>query len=104
MAMIGLRNLCEPALLYLIISLVAIMIMASQQYYNNVDIVCLGSYSCDLKSGIYIIFVVKLLYILFWTWILNIICRYVSTPIAWFLVFLPYIIFFIIITYIFIMT
>ena len=103
MAFVGLNNLCEPALVYLIISAVAIMIMTSQQYYENINLLCVGPYSCNLKSGIYIIFVIKIIYVLFWTWILNIICKYVSTPIAWFLVFLPYILFFIFFIYIFIM-
>ena len=41
---------------------------------------------------------VKLLYILFWTWILNLMCKAGATEIAWFLVLLPLIIFFLLIS------
>jgi hypothetical protein len=38
-----------------------------------------------------VIFIVKLLYILFWTWILNLMCKDGHSGISWLLVFLPFI-------------
>jgi hypothetical protein len=35
------------------------------------------------------------MYILFWTWLLNVICRGGATPFAWFLVLFPFIMMFI---------
>jgi hypothetical protein len=40
------------------------------------------------------IFVIKLIYILFWTWLLNIICRGGATAFAWLLVLLPFVLLF----------
>jgi hypothetical protein len=43
------------------------------------------------------IFIIKVVYILFWTWILNLICSAGAPGVAWFLVLLPLIVFFILI-------
>jgi hypothetical protein len=88
----GIKNLCTPALVYLIISVISIVIMAIQNY-GNTDLYCLGMYSCNVTS-ITIIFVLKLVYVLFWTWVLNIICRGGYSGVSWFLVLFPYILFF----------
>jgi hypothetical protein len=42
------------------------------------------------------VFLVKIVYILFWTWILNLICKDGHTGIAWFLVLIPFILLFVI--------
>jgi hypothetical protein len=92
MAVTGLTNLCAPAYLYLVISLIAIIIMAIQNT-GNVNIFCLGTYTCDVSST-GLIFIIKLIYVLFWTWILNLMCKAGAEPFSWFLVLLPFIIFF----------
>ena len=91
--MIGLKNLCPPAFVYLIISTIVLFVLGIQNY-NNSDIYCLGMYSCN-TSNIRFIFLFKIIYVLFWTWVLNIICRGGAPGVAWFLVLLPYILFFI---------
>lgn len=100
MAIKGLKNLCPPALFYLVISLIALVVMAFQNYGNE-SVYCLGYFSCDVSS-VYIIFILKLVYIIFWTWILNLICDAGATPISWLLVLIPIILFFIIVSMIFI--
>jgi hypothetical protein len=94
MAIVGLTKLCPPAKVYLILSSIFIIIMALQNYNNN-DIYCLGYYSCQVDTVL--VFIIKILYIVFWTWILNIICSAGAgaVNIAWFLVLFPYIILFI---------
>ena len=92
---VGLRNLCTPAYIYFIISVFALIIMIVQNF-GNTNTYCLGTYECDV-SNIYIIFIIKILYVLLWTWILNLICSLGGTPIAWFLLLLPFIIFFILV-------
>lgn len=96
MAIKGLRNLCTPAMIYLVISISAIVIMIVQNWLlnGNTNVFCLGSYSCSVSS-IVLIFIVKLLYVLFWTWILNLICSAGAPEVAWFLVLLPFILMFI---------
>ena len=89
----GLKNLCPPALLYLVISFSAIFVMALQNYTND-KVYCLGYYSCNVPS-VYLVFLVKIIYIVFWTWILNLICRSGSPIISWLLVLFPLILFFV---------
>ncbi len=96
MPIVGLRKLCTPAYVYLVISVIALIVIGLQNMGNS-GIYCIGSYSCD-TSSIALIFIIKILYVLFWTWVLNIICSAGSTGIAWFLVLLPYLLMFIFIT------
>jgi hypothetical protein len=84
--------LCKPALLYLAISLIALFIMFLQNF-ANVDMYCLGTYSCGVYST-WLVFLVKLAYILFWTWLLNIICDKINPIYAWFLVVFPFMLMF----------
>lgn len=96
MELVGLRKLCSPAKFYLIISTIIILIMAIQNY-NNRDIYCLGYYSCEINTSL--MFIIKIVYVIFWTWILNLICNSGAVSIAWFLVLLPYIILFILLAF-----
>ena len=43
MAVAGLKNLCPPSLLYLVISAIAILVMAFQNLGNE-NVYCLGMY------------------------------------------------------------
>lgn len=95
MAIAGLRELCTPAYVYLVLSLVTVMIMYIQNF-GSTTIYCLGMYSCNVGS-VSLVFFVKILYILFWTWILNILCRGGAEWFSWLLVFIPYLVFFILI-------
>ena len=89
-----LSQLCTPSYVYFIISIMAIVISAIQNMGNNTKYT-LGMFSCRVPSCI-AIFIVKVIYILFWTWILNLICKDGHTKIAWFLVLLPFILLFVI--------
>ena len=89
-----LKKLCTPSYVYLVISTI-FLIVASVQNYGNVNTYCLGDYSCEVTSTT-VIFLIKVLYILFWTWILNLMCNAGASGIAWFLVLLPFILMFII--------
>lgn len=95
MPVAGLKNLCQPALLYLVISLVAIFVMALQNYTNE-KVYCLGYYSCNVPS-VYLIFVVKIIYVIFWTWVLNLICRSGAPIVSWLLVLFPLVLFFVLV-------
>jgi hypothetical protein len=89
-----LSQLCTPAYVYFIISVLAIVIAAIQNMGNNKKYT-LGSFSCNVPSCL-AVFIVKIVYILFWTWILNLICKDGHKGIAWFLVLLPFILLFVI--------
>lgn len=95
MAIVGLRNLCTPSYVYLVISSIAMVVMIYQNM-GNMNTYCLGSYSCNVTSTT-LIFVIKAVYILFWTWVLNLMCKSNATGIAWFVLLLPVIVMFILI-------
>ena len=93
MSNIGFRKMCTPAIIYLSISVVSLIVMYIQNMqYSNVY--CLGAYSCDVSSTL-LLFVIKSLYIVFWTWVLNLICNAGAPGIAWFLVLLPFLLMFV---------
>jgi len=89
-----LGQLCSPALFYFVLSILAIFISIIQNFGNSGKY-SLGSYSCKVPSTI-LVFIIKMFYILFWTWILNLICKDGYTSIAWLLVLLPFILLFVI--------
>ena len=84
-----LSQLCSPSLVYFVISVIG-LVMAVMQNLNNNRRYNLGSFSCQVPSCV-AIFIIKVVYVLFWTWILNLMCRDGHTEIAWFLVLLPFI-------------
>jgi hypothetical protein len=89
-----LSQLCTPSYVYFIISVLAIAIAAVQNIGNK-NKYTLGSFSCRVPSCI-AVFIVKIVYILFWTWILNLMCKDGNSGIAWFLVLLPFVLLFVI--------
>ena len=85
------KSLCTPASVYFIISFVAIVLMVVQNLNAPDNKYCIGNHHCrvDNLGSKVIYFVVKLIYVLFWTWVLNLICNSGHKNIAWFLVLLP---------------
>ena len=90
----SLNELCRPSYIYFIISFIALIMIAIQNIGNS-QTYCLGNFSCRVPSTI-AVFVFKLVYILFWSWILNLMCKDGHSDIAWFLVLLPFILLFVI--------
>lgn len=90
-----LSQLCTPSYIYFILSIVAVVISGVQNMGNR-NIYNLGMFSCHVPSCI-AIFAMKIIYILFWTWVLNLMCKDGHTEVAWFLVLLPFLLFFVII-------
>ena len=89
-----LRELCTPAFIYFIISMIG-MTASVFQNIGNRNRYSLGSFSTRVPSTT-LVFVVKLIYIFFWTWILNLMCKDGHKEIAWFLVLIPFIMLFVI--------
>jgi hypothetical protein len=93
------RKWCTPAYFYFVISMIAMFIMLLQNF-GDTNLYCLGDYSCNVTNK-YIIFIIKFLYILFWTWVLDLLCINGFEMVSWFLVLLPFIAMFIGIAYVF---
>ena len=89
-----LSQLCTPSYVYFIISSLMIALTAIQNFGNS-NKYALGMFSCNVPSCI-VVFIVKALYILFWTWILNLMCKDGHSEIAWFFVLLPFILMFVV--------
>jgi len=87
-----LSQLCTPSYVYFIISVLGIAIAAVQNMGNSKKY-NLGMFSCRVPSCL-AVFIFKILYILFWTWVLNLMCKDGHSGIAWFLVLLPFIMLF----------
>lgn len=90
-----LSKLCTPAFVYFTISM-AMFVLVAVQNIGNSNMFNLGNFSCAVPNTI-LVFIVKILYILFWTWILNLMCKDGYPNIAWMLVLLPFILVFIVI-------
>lgn len=89
----SLKELCSPAMLYFIISIIALALVLLQNL-GNTNSYHVGSFSCRVPSTL-AVFVVKLIYILFWTYVLNLICKDGHTSLSWLLVLLPWILLFV---------
>jgi len=88
-----LKDLCSPAQFYFILSIIGFFFVLFQNIGNRHEF-HLAGYKTQVPSTI-LVFILKLIYILFWTWILNLICKDGKSEIAWFLVLIPFIIIFI---------
>lgn len=87
------KKLCTPAYVYLVISVISIIILIIQNG-GNTDTYCMGSYTCPVKNTS-LIFFLEFLYVAFWTFVLDSICKAGYKNFSWFLVLLPFILFFV---------
>ncbi len=91
----SIKELCTPASLYFIISMIALLMVLFQNL-GNTNSYNVGNFSCRVPSTVFV-FIVKFMYIVFWTYVLNLICRDGHVGISWLLVLLPWILLFVII-------
>jgi hypothetical protein len=90
-----LKELCTPAAIYFVVSIIALILILLQNIGNKHKY-CLGNFSCRVPSTISV-FIIKFIYILFWTYILNLICKDGHVGLSWLLVLLPYILLFVLV-------
>ena len=91
----NLKDLCTPAFIYFFISIISLVILLVQNLGNQHSY-HVGNFSCRVPNTM-LIFFIKLIYILFWTWILNLICKDGHAGISWLLILFPFILLFVII-------
>jgi hypothetical protein len=90
-----LKELCKPALIYFIISIVSLFFLLLQNLGDN-NSYNVGTFSCRVPNTA-TIFIVKLVYVLFWTYVLNLICKDGHSGLSWLLLLFPFILLFVII-------
>jgi hypothetical protein len=84
----GIKNLCSPALLYLILNGVIFFMLAIQ--YSSI------TYQ---SNGVGLSLIIQIIYILFWTWILNILCYNGLEIVAWIFFVFPFVVLYYMIGY-----
>lgn len=89
------KKLCTPAYVYLVISVIALVVLMFQNG-GNVDVYCVGSFECEVPSTA-LVFFIKFIYVAFWTFVLDSICKAGHKQISWFLVVFPFILFFVLV-------
>jgi hypothetical protein len=89
------KDLCTPAMLYFVVSMIALAIVLFQNLGNK-NSYHVGSFSCRVPNTA-AIFIAKLIYVLFWTYILNLICKDGHVGLSWLLVLLPWLLLFVMI-------
>ena len=88
-----LNKLCSPARFYLGVSVFFILLLLVQNIMNGVsNELCVGTYKCNIPHTA-LFFIVKTLYVLFWTWVLNLLCKYGLKKLSWFIVLIPFLLF-----------
>ena len=85
----NLKALCRPSHIYFTISMIALVLMVIQNLGNTHTYVC-GMYQCSVENT-------KLIYVLFWTWLLNVFCKAGYEKLSWFLVIFPFVLMFVLI-------
>jgi hypothetical protein len=88
-----LRKMCTPATIYFVISLVFLIVMGLYNL-NETDRLCLGDYSCYVGNNT-MVFLLNAIYIIFWTFILDLMCKNGYSSLSWFILLLPFLLSFI---------
>lgn len=93
-----LKELCTPAFIYFVLSVIGILVTLVANMGNK-NMYTLGNFSSRVPNTM-LVFIVKIVYVLFFTWILNLMCKDGHKEIAWFLVLLPFIFYFLVIVFV----
>lgn len=84
-------KLCTPARLYFVVAMVMLILLVLTNLNNDSNVLCIGDYSCNVPDKVLVV-LLNFLYIVFWTYLLNLICKDNWKSLAWFLVLFPFII------------
>ena len=87
-------KLCSPAQFYVVVSLISLVILGVYNFKRPYEYT-VGDYSTGLSFNNLFLFVLKLFYIVGWTWVLNKFCHWGWSPVSWLLVLMPFMLFFI---------
>ena len=73
----SISKLCTPSYLYFVISFILLLIMIVQNFLGNDNTFCIGNYKCTIANKT-IILTLNFIYIVFWTFILDLMCNQVE--------------------------
>jgi hypothetical protein len=84
------ESLCSPSRFYLGLSIFAMLLLLVQNFVNgDINELCVGSFKCNFPHVI-LLFVFQILYVSFWTWFLNYLCKKGLKTLSWFIVLIPF--------------
>lgn len=89
----NLRKLCNPSMIYFVLSMIALVLIGIQNIQSDDKTLCVGAYKCNIGSKI-TVFVLNAIYILFWTFLLDMMCKNGYSDLSWILVLVPLLLFF----------
>jgi len=89
----SISKLCTPSRVYFWVSMLVIVVAMLQNLGGSDHRYAFGTMSCRVPSCV-MVFALKIIYVLFWSWLLNLMCRDGHGGVAWFLVLLPFVLFF----------
>jgi hypothetical protein len=83
-------SLCSPARIYLGLSVLVLSLLLVQNVFNaNIHELCVGSFKCKFPH-IILLFVSQIIYVGFWTWLLNFLCQKGLKTLSWFIIVIPF--------------
>ena len=83
------QKLCNPAYVYLVLSAIGMVAMMFQNA-GNTNSYCVGNFECEVPNTA-AVFAGKAVYIAFWTFVLNALCRAGYQKVSWFIVLIPFV-------------
>ena len=82
--------LCMPSYIYFMISVISLVIVLGQTLVNgNMQELCVGNYTCNV-SNVVLVLVLHSLYVVFWTVVLDALCKYGLKNVSWLVLLLPF--------------
>lgn len=83
-----LKKLCTPSFIYFILSALAMFIIGVQNLNGSENTLCLGAYKCSVANKA-VVLSLNVLYILFWTFVLDLFCKTGYSKLSWLIVLIP---------------
>ena len=90
------KALCVPAQLYLAISFLSILILLIRNLGDTSVYRC-GAYNVKTPVNCLVFYVLKVVYVVLWTMLLQYLCSRGYSNVSWFLVLMPFILMFMLI-------
>lgn len=88
------KKLCTPSMIYFVISAIALALLGIQNLNGNDNTLCIGTYKCSIASKTMVL-ALNAIYILFWTFVLDLFCKAGYKELSWFIVLIPIILIFV---------
>lgn len=88
------KKLCTPSMIYFVISAIALALLGIQNLNGNDNTLCIGTYKCSIASKTMVL-ALNAIYILFWTFVLDLFCKAGYKELSWFIVLIPIVLIFV---------